>query len=81
MMRRCRHLKAFTITVEVNDPSKAGLPPWMVACQDCSATIFEALEFQSGKITASQSSGKSGAAVTWARIKRLRDDIAGDERP
>lgn len=73
-MRTCRHLAAFVIKVEVLDPAKAGLPPWGAVCEDCAATVVEALQAQSNKIVAKHPSGKSSAAGVWARIKRLLED-------
>ena len=75
MLRRCRHLKAFEITTKVLDASNAGLPPWGVICQDCAAPVFEALETVRQQIESKHPSGKSQAAVTWARTKRLLADL------
>lgn len=74
MLRRCRHLKAFDITIEVRDRSNAGVPPWGIVCEDCAATIYETLRERQAQISTKHVSGKSGLAVTWARIHRLLND-------
>lgn len=79
-LRQCRHLKAFDVEVKVNDPANSGMPPWMIACEDCAATIFESLEHQMTKISNQPSlSGKSSGAVSWARTRRLLGDLKGNQ--
>jgi len=73
MMRRCRHLEAFEVTTKVLDESKSGLPPWAILCEDCSATVFDGLKLLMAQ--ASGKSGKSSAAVNWARARRLIGDL------
>lgn len=88
-MRICRHLKAFEITVKVTDHGAAGLPPWMALCEDCAATVFEALKayqdqenkprtvtMADGSSHDIQRSGKSSGAVNWARAGRILEDLA-----
>ena len=72
-MRICTHLEAFAIEVKIIDPARSGLPPWMAVCEDCAATIFEAMEERMERIKAKNPSGKSSFAVSWARTKRLLD--------
>ena len=70
-MRICTHLEAFSIVVKVVDHSNSGLPPWMSVCEDCAATIFEAMNERISRIAAKYPSGKSESAVSWARTRRL----------
>ena len=72
-MRTCKHLNAFEITVNIIDSANSGLPPWMAVCEDCASIVFDALETRKKQIEERRPrySGKSGAAVSWARIKRL----------
>jgi hypothetical protein len=76
-MRTCRHLEAFDISVAVNDPSKAGLPPWMALCENCAADVVDALRAQVKAIVDRHPSGKSSSAVRAAHYKRVLNDLLG----
>lgn len=78
-MRICKHIEAFRIEVSVTDSSRSALPPWMAVCEDCAATVFEALEAQQGAIAARRPSGKSGSASKWARTRRLLGWLRGSD--
>lgn len=71
MLRRCSHLMAFEVTTKVLNTTRSGLPPWMIVCEDCASTIFDALETRLKQCGGSGKSGKSSAAVNFARIRRL----------
>jgi hypothetical protein len=80
-VRACRHIdEALAIAAETLAKSGAGEPPWMLVCEDCAASMFEAIDWRCEEIEKQQpSSGKSGLASTYARMRRLLEDMRWNE--
>jgi hypothetical protein len=72
-MKKCRHLEDFQIDSKAIGPN-TGLPPWLALCEDCSASVVEALRARMKAIEDQHPSGKSGRAVQWAKIRGVLED-------
>ena len=87
-IRKCWHLKAnygqtiepFKIDISVANPSYAGLPPWMIICEQCSHDVIEAIRLaMEVSRDKAQGRGKSHSAQLYGHLHSLLDQLGVEQ--